>query len=447
MTFLRALCLAAAACLPLPALAAVEIQEVTSEGGITAWLVEEPSIPFVAIELQFEGGANLDAPGKRGATNLMMALLEEGSGERDARAFAEAAEGLAASFGFDTYNDSVAVSAQVLTENRAEALALLRDALTEPRFEQADIDRVRDQVLAVIAQDETDPQEVASATMNRLAFPEHPYGTQLEGTRETVSSLTRDDLVAAHRAALTRDSVMVGVTGDITAEELGPLLDELLGGLPESASAEVQPAEYSLEGGVTVVDFPTPQSVVLFGHEGIMRDDEDFFPAFVMNHILGGAGFESKLMQEVREERGLTYGIGSYLVPRDLAAQYLGQFSSSNDTAAEAVEIVRSIWQDVAENGIATDKLDAAKTYLTGAYPLRFDGNANIAGILVAMQSQGLPIDYIATRNDKVMAVTPEDIARVAARVLQPENLHFVVVGQPEGLETGDAPESAASDG
>jgi zinc protease len=440
MTFLRALCLAAAACLPLPALAAVEIQEVTSEGGITAWLVEEPSIPFVAIELQFEGGANLDAPGKRGATNLMMALLEEGSGERDARAFAEAAEGLAASFGFDTYNDSVAVSAQVLTENRAEALALLRDALTEPRFEQADIDRVRDQVLAVIAQDETDPQEVASATMNRLAFPDHPYGTQLEGTRETVSSLTRDDLVAAHRAALTRDSVMVGVTGDITAEELGPLLDELLGGLPESASAEVQPAEYSLEGGVTVVDFPTPQSVVLFGHEGIMRDDEDFFPAFVMNHILGGAGFESKLMQEVREERGLTYGIGSYLVPRDLAAQYLGQFSSSNDTAAEAVEIVRSIWQDVAENGIATDKLDAAKTYLTGAYPLRFDGNANIAGILVAMQSQGLPIDYIATRNDKVMAVTPEDIARVAARVLQPENLHFVVVGQPEGLDTGPVP-------
>jgi zinc protease len=447
MMALRALGVAAATLLPLPALAAVEIQEVTSEGGITAWLVEEDSIPFVAIELRFDGGANLDLPGKRGATNLMMALLEEGAADRDARAFAEAAEGLAASFGFDAYNDSVSVTASVLTENRDEALDLLRDALVEPQFEQDDIDRVRDQVLAVIAQDEQDPQEIASATMSRLAFPDHPYGTELEGTRETVSSLTREDLVEAHRRALTRDDVIVGVTGDITAEELGPLLDELLGDLPEGGAAEVPEAAYSLPGGVTVVDFPSPQSVVLFGHEGIMRDDEDFFPAFVMNHILGGAGFESKLMQEVREERGLTYGIGSYLVPRDLAAQYMGQFSSSNDTAAEAIEIVRGIWEDVAENGIATDRLEAAKTYLTGAYPLRFDGNANIAGILVGMQAQDLPIEYIETRNELVNAVTPEDIARVARRVLQPGNLHFVVVGQPEGLETGDAPESAASDG
>ncbi|PWJ21990.1 M16 family metallopeptidase [Jannaschia seohaensis] len=446
MTFLRALTVAAAAILPLPALAAVEIQEVTSEGGITAWLVEEPSIPFVAIELHFEGGANLDAPGKRGATNLMMALLEEGAGDRDARAFAEATEGLAASFGFEAFNDSVSVSAQVLTENRADALALLRDALVSPQFEQDDIDRVRDQVLAGIAQDETDPQEIASATMARLAFPDHPYGTQLEGTRETVSALTRDDLVAAHGAALTRDRVHVGVTGDITAEELGPLLDELLGALPESSAPEVPEAEYALAGGITVVDFPTPQSLVLWSHEGIMRDDEDFFPAYVMNHILGGSGFASKLMTEVREERGLTYGIGSFLVPRDLAAQYMGQFSSSNDKTAEAVQIVRDIWADVAANGIATDKLDAAKTYLTGAYPLRFDGNANIAGILVSMQAQHLPIEYIATRNDNIMAVTPEDIARVARRILQPENLHFVVVGQPDGLETGPLP-APASDG
>ncbi|TFL20077.1 M16 family metallopeptidase [Jannaschia formosa] len=446
MTFLRALTLAAATVLPLPALAAVEIQEVTSEGGITAWLVEEPSIPFLAIEISFEGGANLDAPGKRGATNLMMALLEEGAADRDALAFAEAVEGLAASFAFETYNDSVSVSAEVLTENRTESLALLRDALKFPQFEQDDIDRVRDQVLAVIAQDETDPQEIASATMNRLAFPEHPYGTRLEGTRETVSSLTRGDLVEAHRNALTRDDVHVGVTGDITAEELGPLLDKLLGDLPESGAPEAGEAEYSLEGGVTVVDWPTPQSLVLFGHEGIMRDDEDFFPAYVMNHILGGSGFASKLMTEVREERGLTYGIGSFLVPRDHAAQYLGQFASSNDKTAEAVQIVRDIWEDVATNGISTEKLDAAKTYLTGAYPLRFDGNANIANILVAMQSQDLPIDYIATRNDKVMAVTPEDIARVARRILQPENLHFVVVGQPDGLETGPLPETA-SDG
>ncbi|WP_371156675.1 M16 family metallopeptidase [Jannaschia sp. 2305UL9-9] len=437
MSLMRNLFVAALTILPLPAVAAVEIQEVTSPGGITAWLVEEPSIPFVAFDIRFKGGANLDDPGKRGATNLMMGLLEEGAADRDARAFAEATEDLAARFGFDTYNDSVGVQVEVLTENRDEALRLLRDALIEPRFDQSAIDRVRDQVLAGIEADARDPQEIASTTMSALAFPDHPYGTALEGTRETVSSLTRDDLMAAHAAALTKDRMYIGVTGDISAADLGPLLDTLLGDLPEVGAPEVPTATYALDGGVTVTDFPSPQSVVLFGHEGIMRDDPDFFPAFVMNHILGGSGFASKLMSEVREDRGLTYGIGSYLVPREYGAQYLGQFSSSNDKTAEAVQIVRDIWADVATNGVDSEKLDDAKTYLTGAYPLRFDGNGQIAGILAGMQVQGLGIDYIATRNDKVMAVTAEDIQRVAARVLQPENLHFVVVGQPEGLATG----------
>ncbi len=434
---LRPLFAAALLLLPLQARAAVEIQEVTSPGGITAWLVEEASIPFVALDIRFEGGASLDAPGKRGATNLMMALLEEGAADRDARTFAEATEALAARYGFDAYGDSVSVSAEFLTENRDEAVALLRDAIIEPRFDQDAVDRVRDQVLAVIEQDARDPGEIASTTLAALAFPDHPYGTPLDGSRETVSSLARDDLVAAHAAALTRDRLHVGVTGDITAAELGPLLDTLLGDLPATGGGEVADADYALGGGVTVVDYRSPQSVVLFGHEGIARDDEDFFAAFVMNHILGGRGFASKLMEEVREKRGLTYGIGSFLAPRDHAAQYLGQFASSNDKTAEAVQIVRDIWSDVAANGVGTAKLDAAKTFLTGAYPLRFDGNSNIAGILVGMQMEDLPIEYIATRNDEIMAVTGDDIRRVAARILRPGELHFVVVGQPEGLETG----------
>ncbi|WP_043919587.1 M16 family metallopeptidase [Jannaschia aquimarina] len=415
----------------------VDVQEVVSPGGITAWLVEEPSIPFVAIELRFKGGASLDAPGKRGATNLMMATLEEGAGERDALAFAREVETLAARFSFEAYNDSVSVSAAMLTENRDEAVALLREALISPRFDQAAVDRVRDQVLAVIAQDSTDPGEIASQTMAALAFPDHPYGTVLEGTRETVSSLTPDDLREAHAAALTLDRVRVGVTGDITAAELGPLLDELLGDLPATGGPVVEEADYSLAGGVTVVDFPSPQSLVLFGHEGIEREDDDFFAAFVLNHIIGGRGFNSILMNEVRVERGLTYGIGTFLVQRDHAEQYMGQFSSSNDRTAEAVQIVRDVWARKGAGDIDPDALEAAKTYLTGAYPLRFDGNSNIASILVGMQMDGMPIDYVATRNDKIEAVTAEDLSRVAQRLLDPEALHFVVVGQPEGLVTG----------
>ena len=438
----RATALAVALVVPSAAVAAVEIQEVVSPSGITAWLVEEPSIPFVALDIRFEGGANLDAPGKRGATNLMMATLEEGAGERDALAYAEAAEALGARFSFDAYNDSVTVSAQMLTEARDESVALLRDALVAPRFDADAVARVRDQVLAVIEADAQDPQEIASATMGALAFPDHPYGSVLDGTAETVAALTPQDLREAHANALTRDRLHIGVTGDITAAELGPLLDALLGDLPESGAPEVPPADYALDGGITVVDFPSPQSVVLFGHESILRDDPDFFPAYVLNHVLGGAGFNSILMEEVRVKRGLTYGIGSFLVPRDLAGQHLGQFSSSNDKAAEAVRIVRDEWETLATEGVDPETLEAAKTYLTGAYPLRFDGNAQIAGILSGMQAQGLPIDYIATRNDKVDAVTPEDVRRVAARIMDADRLHFVVVGRPEGLETGPLPET-----
>lgn len=418
----------------LTARADVDIQEVTSPGGIEAWLVQEESIPFVAIEIVFDGGASLEDPAKRGATNLMMALLEEGTGDMDARAFQEAREGLAASFGFDAYDDSVSVSLVALTENRDEAVALLRGALVEPRFDEDAIERVRAQVLSIIRSDAQDPDSIASAAFDAAAFGDHPYGSSLNGTIETVSALTRDDLLQAHRDALVQGRVYVGAAGDISAEELGTLLDTLLGDLPQDGPAIPSRVEFGLDGGTTVVPFDTPQSVALFGQPGIERDDDDFFAAYILNEILGGRGVESRLMREVRENRGLTYGISTFLVPKDLTEIYLGQVASSNATIAEAIEVVRDEWAKMAEQGVTQEELDAAKTYLTGSYPLRFDGNAEIAGILVGMQSIGLPTSYIPERNDMVNAVTLEDVNRVAAELLDPEGLHFVVVGQPEGL-------------
>jgi len=203
---------------------------------------------------------------------------------------------------------------------------------------------------------------------------------------------------------------------------------------PTEAPALPDRVDFGLDGGVTVVDFPTPQSVALFGHAGIERDDDDFFAAYILNEILGGSGLESRLMREVREERGLTYGIYSYLVPKDLTEIYLGSVASANDRIAETIEVVRDEWRKLAEEGITQEELDTAKTYLTGAYPLRFDGNAEIAGILVGMQSIGLPTTYVANRNDFIDAVTLDQINRVASELLDPDGLHFVVVGQPEGL-------------
>ncbi len=426
--------LIAALVLAAPARAAVEIQEITSAGGIDAWLVEESSIPFVALELRFRGGTSLDQPGKRGAINLMAALLEEGAGDLSAQEFTARREGLAASFDYDAYSDAISVSAQFLTENRDEAVALLRSSLIAPRFDEDAIERVRAQVLAGLRQDEKDPDTIANRAFMASAFGDHPYGSSGDGTVETVSALTRDDIVAAHRGTMTRDKLFVSAVGDIDAEALGALLDTLLGDLPETGFDAPPPATYALQGGQTVIPFDTPQSVAVFGHEGLDRDDPDFITAYVVNEIMGAGSFESRLMNEVREQRGLTYGIYSYLAARDLAAMVMGRVASSNQTMAEAVDVIRAEWAKIAEQGITAQELEDAKTFLTGSYPLRFDGNGPIANILVGMQMDGLSTDYVNDRNGMVDAITLEEANRVAARLYDPEALHFVIVGQPEGL-------------
>ncbi|MBV7396141.1 M16 family metallopeptidase [Mameliella sediminis] len=416
--------------------AAAEIQEVESPGGFKAWLVEEPSIPFVALEIRFLGGASLDAPGKRGATNLMVGLLEEGAEDLDARGFAEARDGLAAQFRYDVGDDTVRISAKFLTETRDEAVDLLRASLVSPRFDEADIDRVRAQVISAIRSDATDPDEIVGDAFYGLVFGDHPYGTNQNGTLDSVTALTRDDIVAAHRAALAQDRVYVAAAGDISAEELGVLLDKLFLGLPETGAPQPADIEVSTTSGVTVVPFDTPQSVAIFGHKGMKRDDPDFFAAYVLNTIFGGGGFEARLMNEVREKRGLTYGVYSYLAPREHAELMLGRVASANDRMAETIQVIRDEWAKMASEGATPEELERAKTYLTGAYPLRFDGNAPIAKILVGMQLDGLSPDYVFTRNDKIEAVTLEDVKRVAGELMKPEELRFVVVGQPEGIES-----------
>jgi zinc protease len=420
----------------LPARAEIEVREITTPGGLDAWLVEDHSIPFVALELRFRGGGSLDPEGQRGVTNLMVGLLEEGAAEMDAQGFARASESLAANFNYSVNDDRVSVSARFLTENREQAVDLLRASLVDPRFDPDAIERVRAQVLSIIASAQTSPRAIVSQAFDSLVFGDHPYGSSLDGTVETVTALSRDDIAAAHRGALARDRIYISAVGDITEAELAALLDQLLGDLPETGAPLPGAADPNLPGGVKVTDFATPQSIVAFAQPGIDRDHPDFFAAYILNHILGGGGFESRLMTEVREKRGLTYGVYSYLADKDAAQLWMGSVASANDRVAEAIAVIRDEWASLHNEGVTPEELDNAKTYLTGAYPLQFEGNGPIADIAVGMQMEGLPTDYITTRNDKVNAVTLEDINRVARDLLDPEALTFVVVGQPEGLES-----------
>ena len=433
MKWILALCLFGLSTLPMRA--EIAIQEVTSPGGISAWLVEDHNIPFVALELRFRGGTSLDVANRRGAINLMVGLLEEGTGDLDARGFATARDELAASFDYSAYDDAISVSARFLTETQSEAMVLLKGSLVAPNFTEVAINRVRAQVVAGLTSDTKDPDTIVSMRFDALAFGDHPYGSGSDGTIESVSALTRDDLNAAHLGTLTRDRVYVAAVGDISADQLTALLDRLLSELPDSGRALPSKVDYGLGGGTTVVDFDTPQSVAIFGQRGIERDHPDFFAAYLVNQILGGGSFESRLMEEVREKRGLTYGVYSYLLPKDFSNLYIGRVASANNRIAEAIAVIRAEWARMANSGVTQDELRRAKTYLTGSYPLRFDGNGPIANIMVGMQMQGLPVAYITSRNDKINAVTLEDANRVAQQLLDPEGLHFVVVGRPEGLE------------
>ena len=419
---------------------ATDIQEVTSPGGIKAWLVEDHSIPFTAFTFMFRGGASMDAPEKRGAVILMTSLLEEGAGEMNATQYAEAVETLGARASFDASDDAMVLSARALSENRDEAAELWRLALTEPRFDADAIERVRGQLQAVIRSEATDPQSIAAKELARQAWGDHPYATSINGTRESVAALTRDDLLDAKARLMARDRVIVSATGDITAEELGPLIDKVLGGLPAEGSAPLpEKAQLALTGGVTVIDWDSPQTVVAFAQESLPIDDPDYFAAFVADHILGGGGFSSRLMEEIREKRGLTYGVGTTLSNGAYGNTWQGGLASANAKVAEAIPLIRAEWDRMAKDGVTEKELTDAKTYLTGEYPLRFDGNGRISGILAGMQLVGFPRDYVNTRNAKVEAVTAEDVKRVAARLLSSDKLRFVLVGRPEGITSDPA--------
>jgi zinc protease len=235
---------------------------------------------------------------------------------------------------------------------------------------------------------------------------------------------------AAQRIA--RDNLVVGIVGDITPAQTAAMLDKVFGGLPDKAAPWKLPDVQAAPGKRTIViDKPVPQSIIRFGHGGIKRDDPDFFAAYVMNYVLGGGGFESRLYEEVREKRGLAYSAWSYLSPMNAAGLVLGGAGTANERAGETVDVMRDVWRRMADKGVSAKELEDAKTYLTGSYSLRFTSSRRISSILVGIQLQRLGIDYIERRNGLIAAIDKVDVNRVAKKLLRPDGITLVVVGNP----------------
>ena len=415
---------------------ALQVERVRSPGGIEAWLVRDHTNPIISVRFAFLGGASLDPAGKEGLANMTSALLDEGAGEWDSQAFQGLLSDLAISLRFDASRDVFGGKLKMLTRNRDKAFELLTQALIQPRFDDEPVGRIRAQLLSGLRRGSEDPDEIASRTLSRTLFPGHPYGRPVRGTVESITAMTAGDLRTFVANRLARDNLVIGVVGDISAEDLAPILDQVFGKLPENAAPwKIPEVEPSAEGKTIVVKKAVPQSSIVFAQPGVKRNDPDFYAAYILNHILGGGGFTSRLYDEVRDKRGLAYSIYSSLYPLDYSSMIIGGAGTANARAAETVRLVRQEWKRLATGGVTAEELADAKTYLTGSYPLRFTSSSFIAAILVGIQMDDLGIDYIDKRNGYVEAVTLQQVNRLAADLIDAEKLTMVVVGEPQGLE------------
>jgi zinc protease len=437
-TLVCAVLLAAVSIVPREA-HAMKVQEVKSPGGIRAWLVESHSVPLLAMRFAFEGaGSTQDPEGKEGLANFLASILDEGAGDLDAKAFQERMEDLAMRMTFDDARDGFYGSFETLTQYRDEAVKLLALALTKPRFDAEAIERMRKSHQANLAYAARDPQRVASEQWMALAFAGHPYGRPTTGTPKSLAEIGREDLAAFHRRVLAKDNLRVVVVGDIDAATLGKMLDAVFGDLPAKATvAPVTKAEAAASEKLKIIDMNVPQSVVRFGLPAMPRSDKDFMPAFVLNAILGGSAFTSRLYQEVREKRGLAYGVDTQLVPMRYSSVFFGGVATKNEAVAQSLDVIRSELRRIATDGPTEKELADTKSYLTGSFALRFDTNSNIANQLLWMLVEGLGYGYIETRNAQVEAVTIDDVRRAAKRLFDEQDLLVTVVGRPKGLGQG----------
>ena len=412
----------------------VPVRAIRSPGGIDAWLVSDSTVPMVVMRAYWRGGSAIEPAGMVGVTGVMADMLTEGSGALDANAFKERMEELNMSLAFSAGWDGIGMSMTTLSENRDAAFELARLALHEPRFDAEPLARIKRQLLVGIRTRETNPGYLANLALDQALYGGHPYARRT--SREGVEAINRAALIERRQALLNRATLQLTIVGDIDEAGAGRAIDHIFGALPQGARPPEPPdATLAQATPLIVRPLPQPQSLIIFAGPGIQDEDPDWIPLAVANYILGGGGFSSRLMDSVREQRGLVYGIGTGPSVREHVAVIRGSAQSENGDAREAIDVTRAEMGRLYRDGATQAEVNDAITYLTGSFALDLDSNAKISSVVHGYQVAGRDIEYINRRNDLIRAVTLEDVNRVIRRLFDPEAYTFVVVGQPEGLE------------
>ncbi len=424
---------------------AAEIERIVSPGGIEIWYVQEKSLPIIALEIAFENAGNSSLPdGKQGLANMISTLLDEGAGDMDSFSFQRRADELALRLRFSDNADTFRVTLRTLSGNRDDAFDLLGLALSAPRFDADPVERMRAGILSDLNRRINDPDYLLGVAWLATAYPDHVYGRPSRGTIETVESFTQDDLRDFVATRFTQDRLLVGAVGDVDAAEIARLVDAALGGLPATGPVFDVPRIDPVTGPmVEVIRQDIPQSSIIWGTAGIMREDPDYYAAVVMNTVLGGASFISRMWNSVREERGLAYSVGTGISPLGHTSYFSGGVATRNDQVAEAYAIIEAEMQRMAEDGLTDQELADAKTYSIGNFALSLDTNSSLARVLVGLQVAELGIDYIDKRAGYINAVTLDDVLRVARRIFWGDenatsgSLRMIttIVGDPVGFD------------
>lgn len=401
---------------------AIEIKDIQSSKGVHAWLVEDHTVPVIAIQFSFKGGSVQEPAGKEGLTNLMSGLFDEGAGDIRSDAFQAWLDDLGGDMSFSASKDAIRGSLRVLAENREQAVKLLALALQKPRFDQDAVDRIREQLAVSIRASERDPSTIAQKKFATMVYGKHPYGRWSEGTPESLAKITRADLVSAHAKMFARDNVKIGIVGPVSPEEARKIIEQVFDALPQKAHLQsIEPAKLRL-GGMTTVNYNMPQTSITLLYPGIKRKDPEFFAAHLMNYVLGGSGLTSRLFTEVREKRGLAYSVSSSLINFDYASALAISTGTRADRAQESLKTIREEVKRMATTGVTASELAAAKSYIIGSYAVQNMGSsADIASTLVGLQEQDLPVDYISKRGDLINAVTQDATNAVAKRLFSAE--------------------------
>ncbi len=403
-----------------PVHAATEVQEV-QRAGLTAWLIEDHSIPMVTVSLRFhDAGYASDPQEKQGRAAMVARMMKESAGEYSAASFTKALEEQAIKFSSEVGRDALSLNARMTKPAIGEAFRLLSIALLQPQFPDDDLQRVREEFAAQIKALNESPHYHAGRALSEAMFGDHPYANKQLGTIESLLALSADDLRTYQSRYLTKENVSISVVGAISAEELGVVLESAFAQLPEVFQPEqlVEQAELLPAPAYTATDMDVPQTVVYFAMPGLKRSDPDFYAAYVLLHVLGGNGLNSILPKAVREDAGLAYAVDMNLAIADKAQLIEGGLSTRTDGVEESLEIIEEVLEEVASGSIDEAMLSDAKAYLTGAFPLSLVRSGVLVNYLQSMQHYELGMDYLAKRNSYIEAVNLEGLHRVAKRLL-----------------------------